>query len=75
MKKKDIRKGIVPYLFLFVIMLTILYFFNMSNRKVNEFSYNEFMAYMENKEIKEILITPRKNAGIYEIEGKLNSYG
>ncbi len=75
MNKKDIRKSLLPYLVLFVIMLGILYFFNIANRKVNQFTYDEFIDHMNNKEIKEIMIVPRSGAGVYEIEGKLNSYG
>ena len=75
MNKKEVRKGLLPYLVLFVVMLGILYFFSLSNNKVNQFTYDEFINYMNNKEIKEILITPRNSAGVYEIKGKLNSYG
>ena len=75
MNKKEVRKGLLPYLVLFVVMLGILYFFSLSNNKVNQFTYDEFINYMNNEEIKEILITPRNSAGVYEIKGKLNSYG
>ena len=56
-------------------MLGILYFFNLSNTKINQFTYDEFITYMDNKEISEIAITPRSSGGVYEIRGKLNSYG
>ena len=75
MNKKEVRKGLLPYLVLFVVMLGILYFFSLSNNKVNQFTYDEFINYMNNEEIKESLITPRNSAGVYEIKGKLNSYG
>ena len=75
MNKKEVKRGLLPYLVLFVVMLGILYFFSLSNNKVNQFTYDEFINYMNNKEIKEILITPRNSAGVYEIKGKLNSYG
>ena len=74
MSKKEIRKGIVPYLILGLLMLGIFYFFNLSNKKVNEFTYDQFVGYMNNNEIKEILVIPRSSAGVYEIKGKLNSY-
>lgn len=75
MNKKEVKRGLLPYLVLFVVMLGILYFFSLSNNKVNQFTYDEFINYMNNEEIKEILITPRNSAGVYEIKGKLNSYG
>ena len=74
MSKKDIKKVIVPYLILGLLMLGIFYFFNLSNQKVYNFTYDEFVSKMENNEIKEIVVIPRSNAGVYEIKGKLNSY-
>ncbi len=75
MNKKEIRKSLIPYLLLFIVMIGIFYFFTVSNRKVNQFTYDQFVEHMDNDEIKEIVIVPRSNAGVYEIEGKLNSYG
>ena len=75
MNRKEVKKGLLPYLVLFVVMLGILYFFNLSNTKVNQFTYDQFIDYMDNKEITEISITPRSSAGVYEIRGKLNNYG
>jgi len=74
MSKKDIKKGIVPYLLLGLLMIGIFYFFNLSNKKVNNFTYDEFISKMNNNEIKEIVVIPRGSAGVYEIKGKLNSY-
>ena len=75
MNKKDVKKGLLPYLVLFIVMLGILYFFNLSNTKVNQFTYDQFITHKDNKEITEISITPRNSAGVYEIRGKLNNYG
>ncbi len=75
MNKKDIKKGLFPYVVLFVLMLIIYYVFTLSNLKVNKFSYDDFINHMNNNEIKEITITPRSSAGVYEISGKLKSYG
>ena len=70
MNKKEVKKGLLPYLVLFIVMLGILYFFNLSNTKVNQFTYDQFITHMDNKEITEIAITPRSSAGVYEIRGK-----
>ncbi len=75
MNKKEVRKSLIPYLLLFIVMIGIFYFFSVSNRKVNQFTYDQFIEHMNNDEIKEIIIVPRNNAGIYEIEGKLEGYG
>ena len=74
MNKKDVKKGIVPYLLLFLVMLGLLYFFNMSRHEVHQFTYDEFIANMEDKKIEEITIVPRSGGGVYEIEGKLEGY-
>ena len=74
MNRIELKKGLLQYLFLFVILSGVLYFYNISNRKVNEFTYDQFVSHMNNNEIKEITITPRSNAGVYEIKGRLNNY-
>ena len=74
MNKKQLKKGILPYFLLILLMLGILYFFNISNRKVNELNYGDFVNHINNNEIKEVMITPRNSAGVYEIRGKLNNY-
>ena len=38
MSKKDVKKGIIPYLILFLVMLGLLYFFNMSRNENNQFT-------------------------------------
>ena len=75
MSKKDVKRGIIPYLVLFVVMLGLLYFFNMSRYEVHEFTYDEFMTNIEEKKITEMTIVPRSGAGVYEIKGKLLGYG
>ena len=74
MNKKDIKKGILPYLLLFLVMLGLLYFFNISRHEIHQFTYDEFVTSMEEKKIEEITIVPRSGAGVYEIEGKLEGY-
>ena len=74
MNKKEIKKGIISYFVLFGLMLVIFYLFTLSNNKVNEFSYDEFINHMNNNEIQEIVITPRNSQGVYEIRGSLKTY-
>ena len=74
MSKKDIKKGLIPYLFLFLLILGIVYFYNVSNKKVNNFSYEQFINYLDESEVTEVTIVPRSSAGIYDIQGKLNGY-
>ena len=74
MSKKEVKKGIVPYVLMFIIMLGIFYFVSLSNKKVNNLSYDEFINYMNNNEITEVVIIPRNGAGVFEITGKIKSY-
>lgn len=74
MNKKVVKRGLIPYLFLFLVIIGIFYFFNMTNQKVNVISYDEFMQEVEKKQVEEIVITPRNRARVYEISGKLKGY-
>lgn len=72
MNKKTIRRGLFPYLIIGVIMIGILFFVNLVNTKINYISYDEFVKNIEN--VSEVVITPRVNGSVYEIEGKFNTY-
>ena len=74
MNKKSVKKGLIPYVLILLIMAGILYFIKMNNRKINYISYDKFASYMDNGEIKEINITPNSDGGVYKITGKLKSY-
>ena len=74
MNKKEIKKGILPYVILIIIMLFVIYFFNVFNVKVNDLTYDTFINNLNNDEITEITITPSIDGGIYEITGKLKDY-
>lgn len=71
---KSVKKGLVPYLFMFLIMLGIFYVVNVMNTKVNKFTYNEFMTELNEGTIKNATITTRSSAGTYEVTGKLKGY-
>ena len=73
-KKKDVKKGLVPYLFMILIMLGVFYVFNVMNKDVKDLTYNEFIEELNDGEVKEIYVTPRNSAQTYEITGSLKSY-
>ena len=62
MNKKEVKKGLVPYLFMILVALGIFYVFNVMNQDINNLTYNEFMNELENGTIKSIEITPRGSA-------------
>ena len=74
MNKKDIKKGLIPYFFLLLIVLGVIYFYNISNKKINNLSYEQFKDGLDNSDITEVVITPRSSAGVYEIQGKFKDY-
>ena len=74
MNKKVIKKSLLSYLFLGIVIVTVIYFFTVLNKKVDKLSYSELMKAMEKSEITELTITPSGSAGIYELTGKLDKY-
>ena len=71
--KKTIKKGMLPYLFLILIMLGIVYLANL-NTKMNVLTYNDFMSDLADNKVVELKITPRSRAKTYEVRGKLKGY-
>ena len=48
MNKKAVKKGFVPYIFMFLFMAIMLFALNLGGTKVNELSYDEFLSAMNN---------------------------
>ncbi|MEG0025653.1 MAG: ATP-dependent zinc metalloprotease FtsH [Bacilli bacterium] len=74
MNKKNIKKSLLPYVFLFLIIISIMYFVSTTNKNVNMITYDKFMALALKDDVKNITITPKSRAGIYEITGALKDY-
>jgi cell division protease FtsH len=72
--KQNLKKGLLPYIMLFVIIITIVYFFNVMNQKINNITYNNLLENINAGKVEEITITPRSRSAIYEITGRLDSY-
>ncbi|MDD2180850.1 MAG: ATP-dependent zinc metalloprotease FtsH [Bacilli bacterium] len=75
MTKKTMKKGLYPYLILFLIMISIMYVFSNANVKKHTLTYDSFMEQVNKGEVKEIIIIPKSRASIYEIKGTLKNYG
>ena len=73
--KKTIKKGLLPYLFLFLIVLVMFYVFSIGNVKVHEFSYDQFISKIENGKVKELNLVTKGSGYIYQVSGTLKSYG
>ncbi|MGE5456092.1 MAG: ATP-dependent zinc metalloprotease FtsH [Ignavibacteriales bacterium] len=74
MNKKVVRRGLLPYLVLFLFIMGILYFINNLNQKVNILTYDEFIKIANAGEVEEITVIPRSRASVYEVRGTLENY-
>ena len=74
MNRKNIKRGLLPYVFLILIILVVFYIFNVVNVKVNTFTYDQFINELNKENITELEIVPRERAKIYEITGKIKGY-
>ena len=74
MNKKEMKKNVVPYVILVILMLVLFYIYHVMSYKVYDLTYNEFMAKVNTGEVKEMKVTPSKDGGVYTIEGILKNY-
>lgn len=74
MKKKTVKRGILPYLFLIIVIFGIYTFFAMMNTKVHNMSYDKFIKEANQGKVEELVIVPKSRARVYEITGKLKGY-
>ena len=71
MKKTMMKKNILPYIFLLVFMLIVIFYLNGASGKVEEISYDKFRNYVATNEVKNVTITPRIRSSVYTIDGQL----
>lgn len=71
---KNVKKGLLPYVFLILLLLSIYYGFEVLNKETHHFDYNEFVKYLDNKSVEKVTVTPKNRSGVYVITGKLKSY-
>ena len=72
--KRVIKKGLLPYLFILLIMLGVFLYFKMTNNEVHTFTYDEFVDKLDGDKIKELELTARGSGYIYEVNGTLDDY-
>ena len=75
MQNKKVKQGLLPYVFLLLIMFGVFYFVTIANQKINNLTYSEFMKALDSSEVTELEVKPRERASIYEVSGKLKNYG
>ena len=74
MNKKEMKKNVIPYILLVVLMFVLFYIYRLMSYKTYDFTYNEFMGKVSSGEISEMEVTPSNDGGVYTIEGKLKNY-
>ena len=74
MDRKQVKRSVFSYIFLFIVIISIFYFVNILNTKVNRLSYSEFLKELEDNKVTELTITPNSSQGIYSLTGKLKDY-
>ena len=72
---KNVKRGLVPYLLMFLLIIGVFYIFNVMNTDIKNLTYNEFSRELEKGNIKEITITARSSAKTYEITGSFDNSG
>ncbi|MBR1376471.1 MAG: ATP-dependent zinc metalloprotease FtsH [Bacilli bacterium] len=74
MNKNSIRKTLIPYLIILVVVASVFLFADIFDRKVNVLTYDELITNINSGVVDKITITPNDNAGIYKITGTQKGY-
>lgn len=74
MNKRTVKRGLFPYLFIFVFIAVVMFVFSMLNQKLNIITYDEFIKSVSDGTVKEVTITPRSRAKVYELTGTMEGY-
>ena len=74
-KKTKKSMNLMPYIVLTIVVIGSYIFLNSFSTKINKMDYNELTKEIENKNVKELVVTPKNAAGVYILSGKLNNYG
>lgn len=73
-KNNNFLRNMLPYVLLFLVVISTLFFFNTIKNKVYDLDYNKFVVELNKGNVDELNITPRSGAGVYTLTGKLDSY-
>ena len=71
MDKKTVKRGLLPYLFIILIMGGMIFFMNFSGIKVHELSYDQFVENLDGGKIEELEIIPKASGHTYDVVGTL----
>ena len=74
MNNKTVKKGLLPYILLFIFIFCSLLIVNTFNKTINKLSYDEFIKQLNEGQITELEIIPKTRTQTYKIGGKLKEY-
>ena len=74
MNRKQMKRNFLPYVFLALFIVGVLFLFDSLNQKVNVLTYDEFMDMASKGDITEIQIVPKSRASVYELRGIAEGY-
>jgi len=74
MNKRDIKRGLLPYVVLILLVIGFYFMLDTGGKKENEFTYDKFIKEVTNGNVTEITITPKNGYKVYSITGKLEGY-
>ncbi|MBQ6547149.1 MAG: ATP-dependent zinc metalloprotease FtsH [Bacilli bacterium] len=72
--KKNNKNTVLSYLFLFGFFLGVFLILNGSGGKINKITYDEFIKDLEQGNVTELVVIPKPNSAVYELNGKLKDY-
>ena len=72
--KNNFAKQTMPYILLFMVIMGIMLFYDLSKYTVHDLTYDKFMSNLSDGTVEKIEITPKSKAGVYEITGTLDGY-
>ena len=74
--KKNNKKifNLTPYLVLIIVIFCAYLFLDTASTKINEIDYSDLVKEINNGNATEIAVTPKSDAGVYVITGKLKNY-
>ena len=75
MTKNNKKKNtLLSYALIACFFLAVIFLLNIDGEKVNRITYDEFVSNLNSGNVTELVVTPKPNSAIYEMEGKLKDY-
>ena len=74
MNKKNVKKGMLPYIILLAVIVVVAYIVAFGNNKVNNITYDVLISEIQEGKVTELVVTPHSSEGTYIFTGKLDGY-